>query len=144
MTTPPDYTLIRPRGAVFISTVTLVAAIVITVYLPDEMRLIKAEAFTNLGTLDSAAFYVNAVRTQASSSLDEPVADLPALDPATDLDTAAELLAQIAYERRYELYMQGLRWEDTRRLGESVTTTPVFSFLPTPQQECNANPNAGC
>ena len=114
------------------------------VYLPDEMRLIKAEAFTRLGTLDSAAFYVNAVRTQASSPVDEPVANLPALDPATQLDTPAKLFAQIAYERRYELFEQGLRWEDTRRLGVAVTTTPTLPFLPTPLQECTANPAAGC
>ena len=114
------------------------------VYLPDEMKLIKAEAFAQLGTLDSAAFYVNAVRTQASSPVDEPIANLPALDPATQLDTQAKLLAQIAYERRYELFEQGLRWEDTRRLGTALTTTPTLPFLPTPLQECDANPAAGC
>lgn len=114
------------------------------VYLPDEMKLIKAEAFTQLGTLDSAAFYVNAVRTQTSSPVDEPVANLPALDPGTQLATAPQLLAQIAYERRYELFEQGLRWEDTRRLGAAITTAPTLPFLPIPLQECDANPAAGC
>jgi hypothetical protein len=114
------------------------------VYLPDEMKLIKAEAFTQLGQLDSAAFYVNAVRTQSSSPVDEPVANLPALDPATQLGTPAQLLAQIAYERRYELFEQGLRWEDTRRLGTAITTTPTLTVLPIPLQECDANPAAGC
>ena len=113
------------------------------VYLPDEMRLIKAEAFTQLAALDSAAFYVNAVRTQASSPVDEPVANLPAL-LVTDLDTPGELFAEIARQRRYELYMQGLRWEDTRRLGEPITTTPVMPWLPIPRQECLTNPGAGC
>ncbi|MGH7607497.1 MAG: RagB/SusD family nutrient uptake outer membrane protein, partial [Gemmatimonadales bacterium] len=112
-------------------------------YLPDEMRLIKAEAFTQLAVLDSAAFYVNAVRTQASSPVDEPVANLPPL-LVTQLDTPAELFAEIARQRRYELYMQGLRWEDTRRLGTAITTTPVFTWLPIPRQECLTNPNAGC
>jgi hypothetical protein len=114
------------------------------VYLPDEMKLIKAEAFTRLALLDSAAFYVNAVRTQTTSTLDEPVAGLAALDPATQLDTEAKLLAEIAIQRRYELYMQGLRWEDTRRLGTLITTTPVMQWLPIPLQECLTNPNAGC
>lgn len=113
-------------------------------YLPDEMRLIKAEAFTQLAVLDSAAFYVNAVRTQASSPVDEPVANLPPLVPATDLDTPAKLFAEIARQRRYELYMQGLRWEDTRRLGTAITSTAVMPWLPIPRQECLTNPNAGC
>lgn len=111
------------------------------VYLPDEMKLIQAEALTRLAQFGPAATLVNEVRTQTSSAVDEPVAGLAALDPA-DLDSEAELLAQIAYERRYELYMQGMRWEDTRRLGESITTTPIFEFLPLPEQECLNNPAA--
>jgi len=114
------------------------------VYFPDEMRLIKAEAFTQLGQLDSAAFYVNAVRTRTTAPVNEPVAGLGALDPATQLDTQAKLLAEIAYERRYELFEQGLRWEDARRLGSSITTTPTLTFLPVPQQECDANPSRPC
>lgn len=113
------------------------------VYLPDEMKLIKAEAYTRLGQLGLAAPLVNEVRTQASATLDEPAAGLPELPPEA-LDTEAELLAQIAYERRYELYMQGLRWEDTRRLGTEITVTPIFDFLPLPEQECLTNPSDPC
>lgn len=115
-------------------------------YLPDEMKLIKAEAFTRLGgaaSFDSAAVLINQVRTQTTSTLDEPVASLPPLLP-TALDTEAELLDAIAYERRYELYMQGLRWEDTRRLGTARTTTPTLMWLPLPTQECQTNPAAEC
>jgi hypothetical protein len=112
------------------------------VYLPDEMKLIKAEAYTRLGQLGTAAGLVNEVRTQTNSPVDEPVAGLLALDPATQLDTEAKLLAEIAKQRRYELYMQGLRWEDSRRLGTAITTTPTFTWLPTPTQECRTNPNA--
>ena len=112
-------------------------------YLPDEMRLIRAEALTRLGQYAAAATLVNAVRTQSTSPIDEPVAGLPALADSL-LDTEPELLARIAYERRYELFMQGLRWEDTRRLGTAITTTPTMSSLPTPLQECDTNPNAGC
>lgn len=118
------------------------------VYLPDEMRLIRAEAYTRMGSAGSQEFAdaraeINAVRTQSSSPVDEPVADLPAL-PESELDTEEELLAQIAQERRFELFSQGLRWEDVRRLGEDLTTTPTTDFLPTPEQECLNNPNAGC
>lgn len=113
------------------------------VYLPDEMRLIRAEAHTRLGDFEAARAEIDAVRTQSSAPVDEPVADLPAL-PAEELDTEEELLDQIAYERRYELYSQGLRWEDVRRLGEERTVTPTTDFLPIPEQECLNNPNAPC
>ena len=112
-------------------------------WLPDEMKLIKAEAYTRLGQYGLAEPLVNQVRTQTSSPVNEPLAGLAAL-PTTALDSEAELLEQIAYERRYELFMQGLRWEDTRRFGTALTTTPTFTYLPLPQQECNTNPNAGC
>lgn len=112
-------------------------------WLPDELKLIKAEAYTRLGQYNLAEPLVNEVRTQTSSPVDEPVAGLGAL-PSSALDSEAELLAQIAYERRYELYMQGLRWEDSRRFGTALTTTPTFDYLPIPQTECLTNPNAGC
>jgi hypothetical protein len=113
------------------------------IYLPDEIRLIKAEALARQGQFAAAAALVNAVRTQTTSAVDEPVAGLPAL-PLTALDTEAELLAEIAYERRYELFLQGLRWEDTRRLGTVRTTTPTFPYLPLPQRECLTNPSVTC
>ncbi|MGI8842161.1 MAG: hypothetical protein ACR2HZ_00565, partial [Gemmatimonadaceae bacterium] len=68
-------------------------------YLPDEMKLIKAEAYTRLGQFNLAEPLVNEVRTQTSSQVDEPIAGLAALPP-TALDSEGELLAQIAYERR--------------------------------------------
>ena len=106
------------------------------IYLPDEMKLIRAEAEARLGNLANARDLINQVRTQASSSVDEPVAGLLVVNPS-DL---ASILRQIAYERRYELYMQGTRWEDVRRLQLSVVTP--FPFLPLPAQECRNNPSA--
>ncbi|HEX2080748.1 MAG TPA: RagB/SusD family nutrient uptake outer membrane protein [Longimicrobium sp.] len=119
------------------------------IYLPDEMRLIQAEAHTRLGNLGPAATLVNAVRTQctpsaSSGNFTEPVACMPAL-PADRLDTAAELLAEIAYQRRYELYLQGVRWEDIRRFGTAVAgETPSVTWFPLPQSECILNPAAPC
>lgn len=115
------------------------------IYLPDEMRLIQAEARARLNQLPEAATLVNAVRTQCTPSatlgnFSEPVACMPAL-PADRLDTQAEILAEIAYQRRYELYLQGVRWEDIRRFGTVVTgETPSLNFLPLPQGECLLNP----
>lgn len=108
-------------------------------YLPDEMKLIRAEALARQGNLQGARDLINQVRTQTSSSLDEPVAGLAALT-ILDLPDANSVLRQIGYERRYELYMQGLRWEDTRRLP--VTSSVTMPFLPIPAIECRNNPNA--
>lgn len=113
-------------------------------YIVDEMKLIQAEALTRLGgaaNFAAAENLINAVRTDATATSNDPAAGLGAL---TGLDTEAELLAQIAYERKYELYMQGLRWEDTRRLDDAITEEPVFEFLPTPQRECLTNPSDPC
>ena len=113
-------------------------------YLPDEMKLIKAEALTRQGgaaNFAAAATLLNEVRTDNVAQVDEPVAQQLPLLP-TALDTEDELLNEIAYQRRYELYEQGLRWEDTRRLGTARTTTPTFDFLPIPRQECVTNPIA--
>jgi hypothetical protein len=120
------------------------------IYLPDEMRLIQAEALTRLGQLPAAATLVNAVRTQCTPSASfgttfaEPVACMAAL-PATSLDTQDELLAEIAYQRRYELYLQGTRWEDIRRFGTAVTgDTPPIQWFPLPPTECLLNPGTDC
>ena len=109
-------------------------------YLPDEMKLIKAEAYARTNNLVQALALVNEVRTQTSSTVDEPVAGLPLIVLATQ----ADILAEIARQRRYELYEQGLRWEDTRRFGTAVTTVPTQPWLPIPQQECDVNPANPC
>ena len=113
------------------------------VYLPDEMRLIMAEVHVRQGNFAAARTLINAVRTQTASSVDEPLAGLPAL-PEAALDTEAELMAQILYERRYELYAQGLRWEDLRRLAAYTAKKPSIQFLPYPQSECDVNPANPC
>ncbi|HEX7120521.1 MAG TPA: RagB/SusD family nutrient uptake outer membrane protein [Longimicrobiales bacterium] len=113
------------------------------IFLPDEMKLIAAEAYARAGESDLAIALINEVRTQCDPSLDEPTACLAALD-ATDLPDADAILAQIAYERRYELYMQGLRWEDLRRLGTYAGREPRSTYLPMPASECRYNAEAGC
>jgi hypothetical protein len=116
------------------------------VYLPDEMRLIQAEAHTRLGgafNLAAARDLINEVRVPCSSALQEPVACLPALT-VLDLATEDDLLEQIAYERRYELYLQGLRWEDMRRLDPYIDHEPTLEFFPFPPSECQINPNVSC
>jgi len=82
------------------------------------------------------------VRTKSGTAT-TPGAQLPPLTAAT-LDTKDKILAEIAHERQYELFSQGLRWEDLRRLGTLIGVQPKVPFLPMPQAECNTNPNVDC
>ncbi|HEX8392916.1 MAG TPA: RagB/SusD family nutrient uptake outer membrane protein [Longimicrobium sp.] len=113
-------------------------------YLPDEMRLIQAEAYARLNQLAPARALINAVRTQCTSTVDEPTACFSGPLTDAELATQAQVLTQILYERRYELYAQGLRLEDVRRLREFTPKRPTADFLPYPASECQRNPNAGC
>lgn len=113
-------------------------------YLPDEMKLIMAEVYVRRDNdLASALELVNEVRTQCpeDTALDEPAACLPALD-AADVPTAEAMLDEILTQRRYELYLQAVRWSDFRRFG--VTLPAAYEFMPTPQNECDRNDNAPC
>ncbi len=106
-------------------------------YYPDEMKLIMAEVFARNGELDDAVDLINEVRTQCASTLDEPVACLPALS-GTAVDTQEEVLDAILYERYYELFLQGLYWSDLRRFGLPVK----YQFMMVHRGECQNNPNA--
>jgi hypothetical protein len=108
------------------------------VFLPDEMTLIRAEAAARTGDLATARTLINEVRTQCNVTT-EPAACLPALT-AADLPTEAAVLAEILKQRRYELFLQGLRFDDLRRFN----APRKYDFLPLPQSECDRNPAAPC
>lgn len=106
------------------------------VYLPGEMRLIRAEVAARENRLDDALTFVNQVRTQCASPVPEPLACLPALTLA-DVPTQAAMLDEILTQRRYELYLQHLRWSDLRRFGKPVK----YQWMPVPVTECGRNAN---
>ncbi len=117
----------------------------IPVYIPDEMRLIQAEAFARLGQTAQAQAQINAVRTDG----DDPLginAGLAAYSGGTDQQS---LLNEIYRQRRIELFATGLSLEDSRRLGQAAPpATPSFgsfarvrNFVPYPQNERNVNRN---
>lgn len=107
------------------------------VYLPDEMKLIQAEVFARQNNLVQALTLVNQVRTQCNSALNEPVACLPPLT-LLQVPTQQAMLDAIYYERRYELYLQGLHWSDARRFGRPLK----YSFMMVSAAECLRNTNA--
>jgi hypothetical protein len=112
-------------------------------YRPDEITLIQAEVLARNGELQQAIDLINQVRTQCTAGVEDPAPCLPALT-LTDLPTQDAVLEQIAYERRYELFLTGLRWEDLRRLAPYVDDAPKTDYLPIPQRECDINPFFNC
>jgi starch-binding outer membrane protein, SusD/RagB family len=121
----------------------------IPVYLPDEMKLIKAEAILMSATPiagttipSSVIAEIDAVRTQASGDIFGVNANLPTYSGATD---AASLAAEIYKQRCMELFCTGNRLEDSRRLGRIASPTNLVernrNFYPYPDQERQNNPN---
>jgi hypothetical protein len=115
----------------------------IPVYLPDEIILIKAEAILRTdGSLATALGFINEVRTQASGDLFGVNAGLPAYSGPVTKDG---LLLEVYKQRCAELYLSGLKWEDTRRFNRPVppanNTERNRIFYPYPDQERINNPN---
>ena len=115
----------------------------VPVYLPDEMRLIKAEAILRTGgTASDAITQINAVRTQTTGDIYGVNASLPAYSGATTPDA---LLLEVYKQRCMELYLSGLRLEDSRRFARPAPPANMMernrNFYPYPDQERLNNPN---
>jgi hypothetical protein len=115
----------------------------IPVYLPDEIKLIKAEAILRSGgPLNDALIQINLVRTQASGDLFGVNAGLPAYSGSF---TQADLLVEVYRQRCAELFLTGQRLEDSRRFGRPFSLTDFSernrNFYPYPDQERLNNPN---
>jgi len=115
----------------------------IPVYLTDEIKLIKAEAILRLnGSVTDALAQINAVRTQISGDPFGVNAGLPAYSGVTTTDA---LLLEVYKQRCAELYLSGLKWEDTRRFNRPAPPTDLTErnriFYPYPDQERLNNPN---
>jgi hypothetical protein len=102
------------------------------------MTLILAEVAARTNDLPAAIALINEVRTQCNAT-GEPAACLDPVD-AGDLPTQQAILDEILEQRRYELYLQGLRFDDLRRFDAQRK----YDFLPLPQTECDRNASAPC
>jgi hypothetical protein len=109
------------------------------VYLPGEMTLIKAEAYARMNPPDlvNALIELNKVVTKKPASDPFGVgADLPPVGPLSQTD----LLTEIYRQRSIELFMSGLRLEDTRRFARPATEKRR-NLLPYPFLERDNNSN---
>jgi starch-binding outer membrane protein, SusD/RagB family len=112
----------------------------IPIYLPDEMRLIKAECLLRQSTPDlvNAKAEIDAVLTQTPASDAFGVgAQLPAYSGTIDVPS---LLTEVYRNRCIELYMSGLRLEDMRRFNRPASERKR-TFFPYPFRERDNNPN---
>jgi starch-binding outer membrane protein, SusD/RagB family len=115
----------------------------IPIYVPGEMFLIQAEAYARKNDLPNAKRYLDSVL------LKKPAAD--AFGLGADLTayagplTQAALLEEIYKNRAIELYLSGLKLEDSRRFARPAPSTPnaerTRNFYPYPQQERDGNTN---
>ncbi len=115
----------------------------IPVYLPDEIKLIKAEATLRTdGPLATALGLINEVRTQASG---DPFGVNAGLAPYAGPVTKDDLLLEVYKQRCAELYLSGLKWDDTRRFNRPAPPANNSErnriFYPYPDQERINNKN---
>jgi len=108
------------------------------IYLPGEMTLIKAEAYARTNDLTNALIELNKVITKKPANDPFGVgADLP---PLAGPLTQQQILDEIYRQRSIELFMSGLKLEDTRRFARP-NTEKKRNFLPYPFLERDNNPN---
>ena len=113
----------------------------VPMYLPGEIILIKAEAQARQNNLAAAVTELNGVLTKTTDAWGIG-AGLPAY---AGENTQAAILAEIYRQRRIELFMSGLGFEDARRFSRPVSTAADSernrNFYPYPAVERDNNPN---
>ena len=107
------------------------------------MLLIQAEAYARKNDLLNAVLFLNKVlQKTAAQDAFGLAAELP---PYAGLVTQAALLDEIYKNRAIELYLSGMRLEDSRRFNRPGPGTAGAdrsrNFYPYPQQERDGNSN---
>lgn len=118
-------------------------ATAIPIYLPGEMLLIQAEAYARKNDLVNAVLFLNRVLTKTAAQDAFGIgAELP---PYAGLVTQAAILEEIYKNRAIELYLSGMRLEDSRRFNRpgpgAANADRSRNFYPYPQQERDGNTN---
>lgn len=115
----------------------------IPIYQPGEMLLIQAEANARKNLLPQAKSFLDQVLTKLPvNDIYGVGADLPAYSGVADQPS---LLQEIYKNRCIEMYLSGLKFEDSRRFGRpgpgSGTPERTRNYYPYPQQERDGNSN---
>ncbi len=122
----------------------------IPVYLPDEVKLMKAEAYAHMGggNLSNAVALIDEVRQDTN----DPFGVNAGLGPWTgNASDQQEVLDQIFYNYATECFLQGVRWNAHKRIYPDYLNgvqTPVDcakqrsrNYYPYPSTEKANNPN---
>jgi starch-binding outer membrane protein, SusD/RagB family len=115
----------------------------IPVYLPGEMRLIKAECLAQSDVPGAIVELNGVIKKKAADDAFGVGADIAA--GYTGAATKDAVLAEIYRQRCLELAYSGLRFEDSRRLGRpgpdaaAATRERNRNFIPYPQTERDNN-----
>ena len=110
----------------------------IPLYLPGEITLIKAEVYARKNLLLEAVIELNKVLTKTAGADAFGVgANLP---PYAGTIDQANILTEIYRNRCIELYMSGLKFEDSRRFNRP-NTERSRNWYPYPDSERFNNPN---
>jgi starch-binding outer membrane protein, SusD/RagB family len=104
------------------------------VYLPGEIMLISAEANARKGNIDAAIADLNKVMTKKTDAWGIGAS----LNAYSGEKNADAILNEIYKQRCIELYLQGLRLEDSRRFGRPASERGR-TFFPYPQAERDNN-----
>lgn len=115
----------------------------IPIYQPGEMLLIQAEAYARKNDFINAKIFLDKVLTKTPSQDAFGIgADLP---PYAGVMDQPSLLLEIYKNRCIELYLSGLKLEDSRRFNRpgpgSANAERTRNYYPYPQQERDGNPN---
>lgn len=106
----------------------------IPVYLPGEMTLIKAEAYARKNNLTDAVTELNKILTKKTDAWGVAAAGT---DYTGDVSNAA-ILNEIYRQRCIELFLSGMRIEDSRRFGRP-SSERNRNYYPYPLSERNNN-----
>lgn len=118
----------------------------IPVYLPGEMLLVKAEAYAMTNDLANAVTNLNLVREKTNDIFGVNAA-LGAW--AGDTNSQSNILDEIFKNRSIELFMSGMRFEDSRRIHPNLAIPASGDYFiernrnyyPYPFNERENNPN---
>lgn len=111
---------------------------VLPIYRPGEVTLIKAEAYARKNDLANATTELNKILQKLAAGDSYGIgANQPAYSGTSD---QASILTEIYKQRCIELFLTGMRLEDSRRFGRP-TSERGRDFLPYPFSERDNNPN---